>query len=103
MKAEHLIVENIHKSLPKSHVIFVSQLPRGGSTDLRARNINQMWEKDVNKTVDPLLHFINPYKLFTNPDGTQNLKVYIGDHIHLNKAGYEILAQSLEPLIKQYL
>ncbi|CAG2101733.1 unnamed protein product [Medioppia subpectinata] len=106
VKAEHLIVDNIRKAVPKTHIIFVSQLPRG-SSDNRARHINTLWEQsgDSKTTMvsDTFVHFINPYKKFTKPDGTQNLDLYIGDHIHLNKAGYEILAQSIEPLIKQFL
>ncbi|XP_054157049.1 platelet-activating factor acetylhydrolase IB subunit alpha1-like [Oppia nitens] len=102
VKAEHLIVEQLHEKLPKTQIIFVSQLPRGKNDD-RARDINNMWDEYLKHHKNPLFHFVNPYTKYNNSDGTQNLNLYIGDHIHLNEKGYTILAETLEPLIKKYL
>lgn len=101
VKAEHIIFNKIKEKLPKTHIIFVSQLPRSAGTDGRAKDINKLCAKEFPN--DSLVHFFNPYEKFLNSEGHQNLKVYIGDHIHLNKQGYEILAENMEPLIKKYL
>ena len=103
VKAEHLIFEKIREKLPKTPIIFVAQLPRGNPTDKRARDINNLWVQELKTSPQNYVHVLNPYEKFTNSDGTQNTKLYIGDHIHLNGDGYQLLAQSLEPLLKPFL
>ena len=101
MKAEHITFDKIKEKLPKTKIIFVTQLPRSAATDPRARDINKMCLKEFPN--ESLVHFFNPYDKFLGSDGKQNTKLYIGDHIHLNKQGYQLLAESMEPLIKKYL
>ena len=103
VKAMLIIIDKFRRVLPKTKIIFVGQLPRESSTITRAKEVNKLLDEHYSKSSDQMVTFVNFYNHYLNPNGTQNTDLYVADKIHLNRPGYELLAQLLEPSIKKDL
>lgn len=103
VKALIIIIDKLRLMLPKTKLVFVAQLPRESSTTARAKDVNHLLKVHFDKATDKMVTFADFYKNYLNSGGSQNTKLYVADKIHLNKEGYELLAQLLEPTIKKDL
>jgi len=97
-------MEKIREKLPQTQVIFIGQLPRGTKAqDDRAKDVNQILHKDY-AVEKQWIHFLDVSEKYRNSTTELPIKsLYIEDGIHINKEGYKILADSMEPLFKKFL
>jgi lysophospholipase L1-like esterase len=96
-------VREVRKRLPKSKVLVLGILPtqHDANFPLRARikAINEMVARiDDGKNV----RFLDMGEKFLEPDGTLSADV-MPDYVHLSKKGYEIWADTMQPLLDEML
>ncbi len=96
-----LCVENLRLRCPQSHVVLVKILPAfDPSKDVGAKvlQINQALD-DLKLQNDAKVQVLDLWSDFTNADGSLKTDLYSDKHLHLDAAGYEMLAARLKPLI----
>lgn len=95
------IISELRLRLPQSKIMLHSLLPRGvQELDQKNRIVNKsLPELADNKNV----FFINLYDKFLNADGSQNMKLYYHDGVHLSDQGYFVWANAMETFISKEL
>ncbi len=104
MKAIHVINEKIREKLPKTHILLVGQIPRGDKAqDDRVIDIDKLLKKDY-AVEKEWVHYLDISEKFRDSTTKlQNKSLYVADGVHLNKEGYKLWAESMEPLFKKLL
>lgn len=96
------VILKIRHKLPNTKILLQAIFPRGDIDDPK-RAVNEKANLLLPQLADnEWVYGVNFNDLFQNPDGT--LKPFFKpDQVHLNKAGYEIWATALQPVIEQFL
>ena len=97
-------VQAIHQHLPNSHILALSVLRGLNNSDpdrIAVNSANALVAQAFNTDTNPLLHYLDVSGQFRNPNGTINGNIS-GDGVHLNAAGYAVLAQAIAPFVNQY-
>jgi lysophospholipase L1-like esterase len=104
VKATDVIIEKIREKLPKTQILLVGQLPRGNKAeDNRAINIDNLLKKDY-AVEKEWIHYLDISEKFRDTTTKlENKSLYVADGVHLNKEGYKLWAESMEPLFKKLL
>jgi len=96
-----LCVQSIRRQCPAARIVVVKVLPAfDPSREVGAK------VREINAAVDALhldaaadVHVLDLWREFTDSDGRLDTALYADGHLHLNDAGYEVLARGLEPLV----
>lgn len=92
-------VSTIRAKLPEAEIVFISLSPslaRWGQHDK---------EKAVNKLIEdytkqkPHLKYIEDYDMVLGSDGRPRAELFIGDKLHFNAEGYQLLAERVRPFL----
>ena len=94
------VCKAIHKKAPKCKIILLSVLPRSP-----ARFVKPIQE--INKLLTPLdkekyITFLNVYAQFVDKNGLPR-KELMADGVHPNAAGYQVWAETMEPVLSKLL
>jgi len=96
-------VRLVHKSLPKTHIIFISikpSLSRWSFWSLMKET--NLMVKDFSEK-DERLTFVDISPLLLGPDDKPNTRFYTDDNLHLNSKGYKTWTKLLRPIIEKAL
>jgi len=91
----------VHAKLPAAEIVYVSLSPS------IARWKQHEQEKEVNRLVGnfvketPYLKYIETYDLPLGANGQPRPELFVQDGLHFNAAGYQLLAQRLQPLFSK--
>jgi lysophospholipase L1-like esterase len=97
------IVELLRKEKPNMKVLILAIFPRGENNNDPARKINQGANEIVAELADNQSVFYLDIGLkFTQADGTLTRDI-MPDLLHLSPAGYQIWAESIEPMVVQLM
>jgi len=94
-------VATVHAKLPETEIVYVSLSPS------IARWKQHEQEKEVNRLAGnfiketPHLKYIETYDLPLGADGQPRPELFVQDGLHFNAAGYQLLAQRLQPLFSK--
>lgn len=93
------LVRLVHATLPNTHVLNVAIHPSPSDSEFRerVREFNQRVSEDVPS--GPTLHFVDAFTPFLNPAGEPQPGLFLKDQVHLNEAGYELLASIIGPAL----
>ena len=97
------ILESLKKRQPDTKVLMLAIYPRGQEPDHPLRKINDATNELIKEFADgEMIHFLNLNSHFMQEDGSLKPGI-MPDKLHLNKAGYRIWAESMEPQLKALL
>ena len=95
------IVSALREQLPRTHVLVHGILPRTNKAiSDRAAAVN---ERIRSLDDGRYVHVVDISDAVSNADGTPRADLYEPDKGHLNKAGYRVWANLIDPLVKRYL
>ena len=97
-------VERVHAQLPDTDIFHISITPS------KAREAQLPQVKAANDLIEaysatnPRLHFFDLEDEFLNADGTVNGEYFVEDGLHLNRKGYRIWKDAMQPtLMRTYM
>ena len=93
------IINRLAGKMPNAKVLLLGVLPRGDAgLGPKARQLNGLLEKlsDNNR-----VHWLNMWDQFANSNGQIKGELYKPDTLHLVEKGYQVWAQTMEPLLNQ--
>ncbi len=95
------IVSELRKRLPNTKILLLGVLPRQNDYfSKRAANINKVIAKlDNGETV----RFLDMSDKFQTEVGKVKPELFGGDQLHINTAGYQMWADTMQPLFEQML
>jgi lysophospholipase L1-like esterase len=97
-----LCIDNLRQRCPQSRVVLIKVLPAfdpSKEVGAKVRDINTALDA-LKLAADPQVQLLDLWTDFTNSDGTLNSQLYSDGHLHLNLAGYEVLATRLASIVK---
>ena len=96
-------IKLVHRTLPKTRVIFISIKPSGSRWSLWPvmNKANMMIKKFCNS--DSRLFYFDAATPLLNNEGEPNLDLFLSDQLHLNAQGYERWTKRLRPIIETAL
>ncbi len=97
------VVQTIHKKLPGTKVLLLAIFPRDEKPNTETRGkikkVNdQIAKLDDRKTV----RYLDLGPKLANPDGSLSKEI-MPDFLHLSEKGYQIWAESMDPLLKEMM
>lgn len=92
----------IHTYLPNSKVLLLGILPRGGPLDTNLRAEISAINGQLFKLSSHNVRFLDVGSLFVGPDGTPRAEL-MPDALHLSAGGYRVMAQAINPAVRQLL
>ncbi|NIP22485.1 MAG: hypothetical protein GWN67_01115 [Phycisphaerae bacterium] len=93
----------VHKSRPKTHIIFISIKPSRSRWAFWPRTkeanlkVKEFSEKDIRLT------FVDISTVLLGHDGKPDTRLYLKDNLHLNSKGYQAWTKLLKPIIEKVL
>lgn len=98
------IIETIQNKSPDTKILLLGIFPRGRNADNVLREMNDDVNHIIKDYVDEFdnVYFENINSHFLDQQGTLSLEI-MPDLVHPNKKGYEIWAETIEPVIKTLL
>lgn len=109
------VLQTLHtlkELMPDTHVVLLALLPRGGGYPSRgyhwpsvfteAFEMVNLHFRDYTR-LDGHLHFLDCGDRFLAPDGRSIRADFMPDALHPNAAGYELLAECLDPLVTKLM
>ncbi|MDO5552255.1 MAG: GDSL-type esterase/lipase family protein [Planctomycetia bacterium] len=100
------IVDIARENWPNTEIILMELFPRGERPNepyrLEIDKINASLQEKYSKGRVKNVTILSIGSKYLNSDGTLN-NAFFPDYLHLNKAGYQIWAESLEPLLQNLL
>ncbi len=96
-----LCVDNMRIRCPQSRIVVVKILPAfdpAKEVGAKVQEINEALDR-LRLDGDTSVQILDLRKEFTNSDGTLKSELYSDMHLHLNAAGYEVLATRLESIL----
>lgn len=93
------LVNIIHKTLPKTRIVFVSIKPSPSREKFwdKFKQLNALVKTETEK--DKRLAYVDIWDAMLNANGKGREELYIQDKLHMNSQGYEIWKTALEPVI----
>jgi lysophospholipase L1-like esterase len=91
----------IHIKLPNTELFYISLKP----SEKRWKNHED--EENVNKKIQefasthPRIHYIDTYNMVIDAQGKPRPELFAEDQLHLNEAGYKLLAEKVRPYLKK--
>lgn len=92
-------VQTVHSRLPKTEIVYIAVNPapvRWGEND-KCQALNSLIrERAVHL---PRVSFVDAYDVTLGTDGQARPELFVDDRLHLNAAGYELLAERVRPYV----
>ena len=91
--------EKVHARLPKAVIVYVSQSPSIARWKQHER------DKQMNDLIAayiqgrPHLKYVETYDLVLSTDGLPRPELFVDDKLHINDAGYKLMAERVRPLL----
>jgi len=98
-KGGHEITLAIEKKIPHVKILLCSVLPRD-TANQQVHDTNALLAHEDNKKTVFYLDLTAPYE---ETPGHINTTLYVADHVHLTKEGYQIWYNLMEPLLAKLL
>lgn len=94
------VVETIESKFPDCQIILISAKPSLVRWHLHPayEKLNQEFEDLANK--DANRKYVNIWDVMLNDRGVVNPSLFIGDGLHMNKAGYDIWGRVIRPFVE---
>jgi lysophospholipase L1-like esterase len=96
------VVRTVQNEFPEAKILLLGVLPglQVAADSSALQEIDQ-----INRTIAPLadqqkIWFLDVSSQFLNPDGSLNQSLFQTGDIHPNAQGYDVLAQSIAPLVR---
>lgn len=91
----------IRKEVPKAHIVFISIKPSPSRAKympemVRANAMIQSFLKNNKKT-----GYVDVYNKMLLADGSPMPNIFLGDKLHMNRSGYEIWKEAIQPYLKK--
>jgi beta-glucosidase len=107
VKADTLIVQEIHEKLPNTKVLLLGIFPRGPDPKIHSTEFYRAKIKLVNAQLAKLddgnkTRFLDIGNKFLNDDGTLPRPI-MPDFLHPSAAGYQLWADAMAPLLNEML
>lgn len=97
------ITERIREKLPDTKILLLGIFPRGEGPDDDRRKVNTAANKIISTLNDgKSIFYTDISDKFLGDDGSLSREI-MPDLLHLNKRGYEIWAESIEPKVAELL
>lgn len=96
-----LCIDNLRQRCPQSKVVLIKVLPAfdpSKEVGEKVREINTALDA-LKLNADPQVQLLDLWTDFTNSAGTLNSQLYLDGHLHLNPAGYDVLASRLASIV----
>jgi len=95
------LISAIETRMPETDVVFISLKPSLSRWKLHDEElaVNQMIQ-DYSRN-KPHLKFVDSYSLAVGADGKPRPELFAEDRLHLNAAGYKLLANQVRPLLNK--
>jgi beta-glucosidase len=97
------VVDLLRRKLPNAKLLVMSILPRQPEYDWIDAAIRET--NDILRRLNRLenVEFVDIAEAFRRPDGSLDPKYYRRDLLHLNRQGYQLWAEAVEPKIRRAL
>jgi hypothetical protein len=92
-------VKQVQSNIPEAEIVFVSLSPsiaRWKQAE-KERALNRLVEEYTRAA--PRLKYIETYDLVLGADGQPRAELFVGDKLHFNARGYELLAERVRPFV----
>jgi len=99
VKGIHAVTEAIVKKVPNVKILLCSILPRGEDNN-QVHETNKLLASEDNQKTVFYLDLTAPYE---STPGHINAALFVEDHLHLTKRGYQIWYDTMEPLLAKLL
>ncbi len=96
------LLDEIHQRQPQAHVILMAIFPRGPKPDAMRAKLDTTNKLLAQFAAPDKVTFLDIGAKFLQPDGSITREV-MGDYLHPSAKGYEIWAESIEPLLVKLL
>ena len=97
------VVQALRKKLPKTKVLLLGVFPRDEKPKTDGRNkISKLNEQLAKMEDKKSVRYLDLGPKFLQPDGSIS-KDIMPDFLHLSEKGYEIWAESMDPLLKEIM
>ena len=96
------VLKKVREFCPESKLVVMAVFPRGPNRafyDPRINGLNSIVKPFVEQQVNMV--FLDISEKFLNPDGSQNLSLYIDAGCHPNNDGYQVWADALLPYFQE--
>jgi lysophospholipase L1-like esterase len=92
-------VAKVHARLPETRIVYISLCPAPVRWEERGANreLNELIQAYVQGK--PQLGYIETYDMTVTAQGTAREELFAADRLHLNAAGYKLLAERVRPFL----
>jgi len=103
VKGIQVLIETIQKKLPNTKILLLGIFPRDPSPTAGVRkSITAVNEQIAKWENGKTLHYLDIGPKLLQPDGTLSKEI-MPDFLHLSPKGYEIWAESIQPLLTELM
>jgi lysophospholipase L1-like esterase len=96
------ICEEIHRRLPKTHILLLGIFPRGPKPDATRAKVGQVNELIAKFDGHTGVTYLDIGAKFLEPDGSITREM-MGDYLHPTAKGYQVWADAMEPTLQRLL
>ncbi len=100
LKVFQQFVAKVHEALPRTRIPFIGVKPSPSRWKLKDKVIetNRLMEQYCHS--DSRLSYVDVYTPMLGTDGLPREELFIADKPHMNRAGYELWAARVKPLVE---
>lgn len=98
------VVKRLHEELPKTKILLLGIFPRGEDfNEIRGKilQVNQTFRK-LEEEMEGTVFYLDIGHHFLETDGTLSTEI-MPDFLHLTQRGYEIWAESIDPMVQKLM
>lgn len=94
------LVELIQAKLPQTEFCYIGLKPSAKRSELepKQKEVNKAMQEYLNNT--PRTHYIDEFDMVIDAKGNPRPELFAADKLHLNAAGYKLLAERVRPFLK---
>lgn len=96
------VAKQLNKNSPKTKILLLGLLPRGGRNDMMRARIEGV-NRRLSKLKLPKTTYLDLYDTVADATGEMRRGLMLDDKLHPSEAGYQALADALEPHIAKVL
>lgn len=99
-KEARILVQYVHKNLPKTRIVVITPKASIKRWEFKKEfeKLNKLLKRFPSKI--PNLEIADAWSAFLDKNGMVYQDVFVQDNLHLNKKGYDLLAEVIRPFLK---